>query len=108
MISKLRTKKSTANYALITEQDTNNTNTTNTKSSRLLAFSPINKITKLQTSLLQEKLQQMITTSDTSNMSISCYYAMRYWYPFTAEVFDSMKRDRITKLIIVPLYPQVR
>ncbi|CAN1299959.1 Ferrochelatase-2, chloroplastic [Linum perenne] len=31
---------------------------------------------------------------------------MRYWYPFTEEAIQQIKKDRITKLVVLPLYPQ--
>jgi protoporphyrin/coproporphyrin ferrochelatase len=36
-----------------------------------------------------------------------CYFAMRYWNPYTEEVLEEIKRDGINTLVIVPLYPQV-
>lgn len=35
-----------------------------------------------------------------------CYVAMRYWYPFTEQALDEVRRDNIGALVIVPLYPQ--
>ena len=32
--------------------------------------------------------------------------AMRYWNPFTEEAIERIKRDRITDLVVLPLYPQ--
>lgn len=34
------------------------------------------------------------------------YAAMRYWHPFTEEVLDELERENITKVILLPLYPQ--
>ncbi|XP_011011649.1 PREDICTED: ferrochelatase-2, chloroplastic-like isoform X4 [Populus euphratica] len=34
------------------------------------------------------------------------YVGMRYWHPFTEEAIQQIKRDRITKLVVLPLYPQ--
>jgi ferrochelatase len=31
---------------------------------------------------------------------------MRYWYPFTEEALQSIRKDKINALVIVPLYPQ--
>jgi ferrochelatase len=33
---------------------------------------------------------------------------MRYWYPFTSDALEAIKRDGIERLVVVPLYPQVR
>ena len=30
----------------------------------------------------------------------------RYWKPFTEEAIENIKRDRITRLVVLPLYPQ--
>ena len=37
---------------------------------------------------------------------VKCYFAMRYWNPYTEEVLDQITRDGIDALVIVPLYPQ--
>ena len=34
------------------------------------------------------------------------YAAMRYWYPFTSDALEAIKRDGIERLVVVPLYPQ--
>lgn len=34
------------------------------------------------------------------------YVAMRYWYPFTSDALEAIKRDGIERLVVVPLYPQ--
>ena len=34
------------------------------------------------------------------------YVAMRYWYPFTEEALESIKRDGVSRLVVLPLYPQ--
>ncbi|KAH9621850.1 hypothetical protein KSS87_014458, partial [Heliosperma pusillum] len=38
--------------------------------------------------------------------NVSVYVGMRYWYPFTEEAVHQIKSDKITKLVILPLYPQ--
>ncbi len=35
------------------------------------------------------------------------FLAMRYWYPFAGDAVQQMKAQNITKLVILPLYPQV-
>ena len=37
---------------------------------------------------------------------LSVYVGMRYWKPFTEDACDRIKADRITKLVVLPLYPQ--
>ena len=34
------------------------------------------------------------------------YVAMRYWYPFTEEALESIKTDGVSRLVVLPLYPQ--
>ena len=31
---------------------------------------------------------------------------MRYWYPFTEEALEKIKADNVTRLVVLPLYPQ--
>jgi len=31
---------------------------------------------------------------------------MRYWYPFTEEALEKIKEDNVTRLVVLPLYPQ--
>ena len=38
--------------------------------------------------------------------AVSVYVAMRYWKPFTEEAVEQIKRDRVTRLVVLPLYPQ--
>ncbi|KAL5192294.1 Ferrochelatase-2, chloroplastic [Glycine soja] len=40
------------------------------------------------------------------NVPAKVYVGMRYWHPFTEEAIEQIKRDGITKLVILPLYPQ--
>jgi protoporphyrin/coproporphyrin ferrochelatase len=34
------------------------------------------------------------------------YVGMRAWHPFISEAVDAIERDRITELVVLPLYPQ--
>ena len=61
--------------------------------------SPIRRITEEQAQALQSSLQQR-------GHEAQVYIGMRYWYPFTEEAIARIKRDRIDKLVILPLYPQ--
>ncbi len=36
------------------------------------------------------------------------YVGMRYWHPYTEEAMEQIKRDKIGRLVILPLYPQAR
>ncbi|KAI8535420.1 hypothetical protein RHMOL_Rhmol10G0172600 [Rhododendron molle] len=42
----------------------------------------------------------------TKNVPAKVYVGMRYWHPFTEEAIEQIKRDGITKLVVLPLYPQ--
>ena len=81
LISTLREKKSKANYQVIG------------------GGSPLRRITEAQAQALKEKLLS-------KGQDAQMYIGMRYWHPYTEEAIASIKRDRITKLVILPLYPQ--
>jgi ferrochelatase len=81
LISTLREKKSKANYQVIG------------------GGSPLRRITEAQAQALKDKLQE-------KGQDAEMYIGMRYWHPYTEEAIASIKRDRITKLVILPLYPQ--
>ncbi|TXG66350.1 hypothetical protein EZV62_007625 [Acer yangbiense] len=61
--------------------------------------SPLRKITNEQADALKTALKA-------KNLTANVYVGMRYWYPFTEEAVQQIKRDRITKLVVLPLYPQ--
>ncbi|KAK6140846.1 hypothetical protein DH2020_025414 [Rehmannia glutinosa] len=73
--------------------------------------SPLRKITDEQASALKLALEA-------KEVSANVYVAMRYWHPFTEEAVHQashknemilakeIKRDRITRLVVLPLYPQ--
>ncbi|CAI9784880.1 unnamed protein product [Fraxinus pennsylvanica] len=61
--------------------------------------SPLRKITDEQANALKLALE-------TKEVSANVYVAMRYWYPFTEEAVQQIKRDMITRLVVLPLYPQ--
>jgi protoporphyrin/coproporphyrin ferrochelatase len=81
LISTLRAKKSEANYLEIG------------------GGSPLRRITEEQGKALEETLQAI-------GQDAKVYIGMRYWYPFTEEAIAEIKQDGITKLVILPLYPQ--
>ena len=62
--------------------------------------SPIVKYTQAQAQLIETALQ----ARGLSNAK--CYFAMRYWDPYTEEVLERMRRDGINTMVILPLYPQ--
>ncbi|ONK69995.1 uncharacterized protein A4U43_C05F29110 [Asparagus officinalis] len=61
--------------------------------------SPLRRITNEQADALKHALEK-------KKLHTNVYVAMRYWYPFTEEAIQQIKRDKITKLVILPLYPQ--
>ncbi|CAK9178716.1 unnamed protein product, partial [Ilex paraguariensis] len=61
--------------------------------------SPLRKITDEQANALKMALEA-------KEVPANVYVAMRYWHPFTEEAVKQIKRDRVTKLVVLPLYPQ--
>ena len=60
--------------------------------------SPLKEYTLGQAKLLEEKLNEKFPAR--------VYAAMRYWHPFTEETLDELEKENITKVILLPLYPQ--
>ncbi|MBA0564653.1 hypothetical protein Golob_009577 [Gossypium lobatum] len=46
------------------------------------------------------------TALEAKNLHANVYVGMQYWYPFMEEAIQQIKRDRITKLVLLPLFPQ--
>ncbi|CBI20621.3 hypothetical protein VitviT2T_004403 [Vitis vinifera] len=61
--------------------------------------SPLRKITDEQAHAIKAALEA-------KNMHVNVYVGMRYWYPFTEEAIEQIKKDKITRLVVLPLYPQ--
>ncbi|XP_057421175.1 ferrochelatase-2, chloroplastic-like [Lotus japonicus] len=61
--------------------------------------SPLRRITDEQAEELRKYLWA-------KNVPAKVYVGMRYWHPFTEEAIEQIKRDGITKLVVLPLYPQ--
>ncbi|MGE3800611.1 MAG: ferrochelatase [Candidatus Kapaibacterium sp.] len=87
LISTLRAKKVGEDYAQI---DPN-------------GGSPINRLTEGQAQALQQNLNDRF--GDPNGITFRTYTAMRYWHPFSEEAAEQMKRDGVTKLVFLPLYP---
>ncbi|TKY73759.1 Ferrochelatase-2 [Spatholobus suberectus] len=51
-------------------------------------------------------LRQLRKSLWEKNVPANVYVGMRYWHPFTEEAIEQIKRDGITKLVVLPLYPQ--
>ncbi|KAK8581941.1 hypothetical protein V6N13_144934 [Hibiscus sabdariffa] len=61
--------------------------------------SPLRRLTDEQADVLRMALEG-------KNLQADVYVGMRYWYPFVEEAVEQIKRDRITKLVVLPLFPQ--
>ncbi|MQL73017.1 hypothetical protein Taro_005370 [Colocasia esculenta] len=61
--------------------------------------SPLLRITNEQAHALKIALQA-------KKISANMYIGMRYWYPFTEEAVQQIKKDKVTRLVVLPLYPQ--
>ena len=61
--------------------------------------SPIVNYTQAQANLITQNLRD-------KGLDAKCYFAMRYWNPYTEEVLEQMHADGINSLVILPLYPQ--
>lgn len=61
--------------------------------------SPLRRMTDAQAEELRKSLFE-------KNVPAKVYVGMRYWHPFTEEAIELIKRDGITKLVVLPLYPQ--
>lgn len=61
--------------------------------------SPLRKITDEQARALEGALARR-------GIKAKAYVGMRYWKPFTEEAMAQIRADRITRLVVLPLYPQ--
>ncbi|RWW24662.1 hypothetical protein GW17_00011043 [Ensete ventricosum] len=61
--------------------------------------SPLRRITDEQALALKLALNDKA-------LHANVYVGMRYWHPFTEEALHQIKKDKITKLVVLPLYPQ--
>lgn len=80
LISTLRSQKSRESYKLIG------------------GSSPLRRITEEQAHALETRLAE-------KGHAAKVYIGMRYWYPFTEEAVEQLKRDGVDSLAILPLYP---
>jgi ferrochelatase len=62
--------------------------------------SPILKYSNDQAKLITEAIDERY------GLHVKSYIGMRYWHPFTEEALEKIRRDKITELVIIPLYPQ--
>ena len=61
--------------------------------------SPIRRLTERQAQALEAELESR-------GLEASCFVAMRYWHPFTAEAVTALDRARCDEIVLLPLYPQ--
>ena len=62
--------------------------------------SPIVKYTSAQAEMIEQSIRKK------GLKGAKCYFAMRYWNPYTEEVLNQMHEDGINSMVILPLYPQ--
>lgn len=62
--------------------------------------SPILEYTNAQADLLSKSLKER------HDLAVKTYVGMRYWKPFTEDALESIRKDKLKALVIVPLYPQ--
>jgi ferrochelatase len=60
--------------------------------------SPILELTTKQANALKKELDNKLENK--------VYIAMRYWKPFTEEVIEQIKKDKLDEVVLLPLYPQ--
>ncbi|MEM9771249.1 MAG: ferrochelatase [Cyanobacteria bacterium P01_D01_bin.73] len=80
LISSLRARKSQESYKVIG------------------GGSPLRRITEEQAAELEKSLTNR-------GYDAKVYIGMRYWYPFTEEAVEEIKKDGVDQLVILPLYP---
>jgi len=61
--------------------------------------SPLRRITDEQARALEQALARR-------NITAQAYVGMRYWQPFLEDAIEAICRDKISHLIVLPLYPQ--
>jgi ferrochelatase len=81
LISNSRSEKSKQNYQ------------------RIGGGSPLRRITAEQAQALQSMLVQ-------EGFDVPVYVAMRYWHPLIESVVQQIKADQLTRVVVLPLYPQ--
>jgi len=61
--------------------------------------SPLRRITDEQARAIEQALARR-------NITAKAYVGMRYWQPFLEDAIEAICRDKISHLIVLPLYPQ--
>jgi ferrochelatase len=65
---------------------------------RIGGRSPILKITNRQAQALETELGR--------HVNARVYTCMRYWHPMTEEIIDTLYREKVKRVVLLPLYPQ--
>lgn len=66
--------------------------------------SPINRLTREQAAALEDRLNARFGAL--TGAEFKTYVAMRYWNPTPEEAVQKMAADGITRVVLLPLYPQ--
>ena len=66
--------------------------------------SPINKLTREQAEALEKRMNQRY--GEATGATFRTYIAMRYWLPTSEDAVRQMVADGVTKVVLLPLYPQ--
>ena len=67
-------------------------------------MSPINRLTQEQSEKLEAYLNAHYASK--TGASFKTYVAMRYWHPMSEETARRMQQDGVSKVVLLPLYPQ--
>lgn len=70
---------------------------------RIGGGSPISQLTQEQAEHLETALNRMF--GDPAGVKFRVYIAMRYWHPSSEEAAQQMQRDKVNKVVLLPLYP---
>ena len=62
--------------------------------------------TSPQLPMIRDQAAALEKTLAIRGIDSKTFVAMRYWHPYAEEAVESMKEQNITKLVILPLYPQ--
>ena len=65
--------------------------------------SPINHLTEQQSEALESELNNKFKSK---GVTFRTFVAMRYWHPFSEEAEEQIRQAGVTKLVLLPLYPQ--
>ncbi|MDX1531893.1 MAG: ferrochelatase [Rhodothermales bacterium] len=66
--------------------------------------SPINRLTGEQAAALERRLNERYGAA--TGARYRTYIAMRYWHPTSEDALRQMQADGVTKVVLLPLYPQ--